>query len=283
MIKNREQRVGIFIDIQNLYHSSKNLYSARVNYKELMDTLVADRKLVRAIGYVVKTESTLGESSFFDALVKSGIDLRMKDIQIFPDGMKKADWDVGLAIDAVRLSNALDVVVLVTGDGDFVPLVEYLRWGLGKTVEVAAFGRSASSKLKESADEFINMDELNKVVMRRPDIFNSRNNNNQNQSFDRFPRRTSSLRNEEGDLSFAKSKYREDISRLSRDDEEYVRKIETGEASQDAGNKKKPARRIRGKSALTEKKSEAKNPIRTRKKINEDKKTNESYLNERNN
>lgn len=167
MIRNKEQRVGIFIDIQNLYHSSKNLFQARVNYKELMKELIAGRKLIRAIGYVVKTESTAGESSFFDALEKSGIELRMKDIQIFPGGMKKADWDVGMAVDAVRMADSLDVIILVTGDGDFVPLVDYLKWGLGKGVEVAAFGRSASGRLKEVAEEFIDLGNNPKVILKK--------------------------------------------------------------------------------------------------------------------
>jgi len=167
MIKNKEQRVGIFIDIQNLYHSSKNLFQARVNYKELMKELVAGRRLIRSIGYVVKTESTVGESSFFDALEKSGIELRMKDIQIFPGGMKKADWDVGMAVDAVRMADSLDVIVLVTGDGDFVPLVDYLKWGLGKGVEVAAFGRSSSGRLKEAAEEFIDLDNNPKMILKK--------------------------------------------------------------------------------------------------------------------
>ena len=159
--------MGIFIDIQNLYHSSKNLFQARVNYKELMKELVAGRKLIRAIGYVVKTESTAGESSFFDALEKSGIELRMKDIQIFPGGMKKADWDVGMAVDAVRMADSLDVIVLVTGDGDFVPLVDYLKWGLGKGVEVAAFGRSSSGRLREAAEEFIDLDNNPKMILKK--------------------------------------------------------------------------------------------------------------------
>lgn len=159
--------MGIFIDIQNLYHSSKNLFQARVNYKELMKELVAGRRLIRSIGYVVKTESTVGESSFFDALEKSGIELRMKDIQIFPGGMKKADWDVGMAVDAVRMADSLDVIVLVTGDGDFVPLVDYLKWGLGKGVEVAAFGRSSSGRLREAAEEFIDLDNNPKMILKK--------------------------------------------------------------------------------------------------------------------
>ncbi len=161
----KEQRVGIFIDVQNLYHSSKNLFQSRVNYKELIKELVSGRKLIRSVGYVVKTDSTEGEASFFDALTKAGVELRMKDIQIFPGGIKKADWDVGMAVDAIRMSSFLDVVILVTGDGDFIPLVEYLKWGTGRIVEVAAFERSTSSKLKEVADKFINLEDFSRVLM----------------------------------------------------------------------------------------------------------------------
>lgn len=167
MTRNKEQRVGIFIDVQNLYHSAKNLFQARVNYKELVKEILAGRKLIRVIGYVVKTDTAEGEHSFFEALEKSGVELRTKDIQIFPGGVKKADWDVGMAVDAIRMAHSLDVIALVTGDGDFVPLVEYLKWGLGRIVEVAAFGRSTSSKLRESADTFINLDELS-YILRAP-------------------------------------------------------------------------------------------------------------------
>lgn len=166
MIRNKEQRVGIFIDVQNLYHSAKNLFGSRINYKELIKEITGGRKLIRVIGYVVKTDTTEGEASFFDALTKSGVELRTKDIQIFPGGAKKADWDVGMAVDAIRTAGSLDTVVLVTGDGDFIPLVEYLKWGLGKTVEVAAFSRSTSAKLKESADLFIALDEFPGVLLK---------------------------------------------------------------------------------------------------------------------
>jgi len=163
----KNQRVGIFVNIQNLYHSSKHLYSARVNYRELIKELLAGRQLIRAIGYVVKSETALGESSFFEALTKTGIELRIKDLQIFPGGLKKADWDVGMAVDAIRMANFLDVVILVTGDGDYVPLVEYLKWGSGRGVEVAAFGRSTSAKLKEAADSFIDLEKIPRVILKK--------------------------------------------------------------------------------------------------------------------
>lgn len=157
--------MGVFIDIQNLYHSAKNLYKAKVNFPKLLQVVVGDRQLIRAIGYVVKSDSSFGEQSFFDALEKAGIELRMKDLQVYPDGMKKADWDVGMAVDAIRMGSALDVVILITGDGDFIPLVEYLKWGNGCHVEVASFGRSTSGKLKEAADLFINIDERKQLLI----------------------------------------------------------------------------------------------------------------------
>lgn len=164
---NKEQRVGIFIDVQNLYHSAKNLYKSRVNFKELVKNLVGGRKLIRAIAYVVKTEATEGESAFFDALKQAGIELRVKDIQIYPGGMKKADWDVGMAVDAIRMCGFLDAVVLVTGDGDFLPLVDYLKWGQGRVVEVAAFSRTAKTEMKEQADRFIAIEDLPRALIRK--------------------------------------------------------------------------------------------------------------------
>lgn len=161
------QRVGIFVDVQNLYHSAKNLYHARVNYRELIKHLVAGRQLIRAVAYVVKSDSTVGESAFFEALEKAGLELRVKDLQIYADGVKKADWDVGMAVDAIRMSSFLDVVILVTGDGDFIPLVDYLKWGVGRFVEVAAFHKSSSSRLREEADHFANIEDIPRALLKK--------------------------------------------------------------------------------------------------------------------
>jgi uncharacterized LabA/DUF88 family protein len=158
VVKHKAQRVGVFIDTQNLYHSAKNLYKAKVNFNNVLKDAVADRQLIRAIAYVVTTESG-EEKGFFDALAKIGIETKTKDLQIFFGGAKKADWDVGMAIDAVKMAPKLDVVVLVTGDGDFVPAVEHLKTAGGCQVEVVSFGRSSSGRLKEAVDEFIDMDE----------------------------------------------------------------------------------------------------------------------------
>jgi len=154
VIKQKEQRVGVFIDTQNLYHSAKNLYNRKVNFGSVLKDAVAGRKLVRAIAYVITTE-TEEEKGFFGALEKLGIETKTKDLQVFFGGAKKGDWDVGIAVDAIRLAPKLDAVVIVSGDGDFVPLVEYLK--NNTQVEAIAFGKSASGRLKETVDDFIDL------------------------------------------------------------------------------------------------------------------------------
>jgi uncharacterized LabA/DUF88 family protein len=112
--------------------------------------------LIRAFGYVVRTK-TGEEKPFFDALTKLGIETRIRDLQEYFDGLKKADWDVGITVDAIRIAPSVDTIVLCSGDGDFLQLIDYLE-NQGKRVEVMAFGRSASAKLKEGADEFIDLE-----------------------------------------------------------------------------------------------------------------------------
>jgi uncharacterized protein (TIGR00288 family) len=158
MIKHKEQRVGILVDVANMYHSAKNLFGKRVNFQEILKEAVAGRKLIRAIAYAIKTESE-EEMPFFEALSQQGFEVKMKDLQIFAGGAKKADWDVGISVDAIKLSEKLDVIVLVTGDGDYLPLVSYLQNTKGCLVEVVAFRQTASSKLVEEADDFINLSE----------------------------------------------------------------------------------------------------------------------------
>jgi uncharacterized LabA/DUF88 family protein len=156
IIKHKEQRVAIFIDTSNLYHSAKHLYKRKVNFGAVLKDSVAGRKLVRAIAYVITSEGG-DEKGFFDALTKLGIETKTKDLQIFSGGAKKGDWDVGIAVDAMKMASRLDAVILVTGDGDFVPLVEYLQ--TITQVEVVSFGKSSSMRLKEQADDFLDLSE----------------------------------------------------------------------------------------------------------------------------
>ena len=153
----RAQRVGVFVDVQNMYYSARFIYNAKVNFKSLLQDALKARTFIRAIAYVVRTEEVKKEA-FFDALSNIGFEIKAKDLQVFYGGAKKGDWDIGIARDAIELAPKLDTVVLVSGDGDFVPLVEHLHRALGCRVEVVAFGKSASSKLIEAADSFTDLD-----------------------------------------------------------------------------------------------------------------------------
>lgn len=156
VIRHPDQRVAVIIDTQNLYHSAKNLYKSKVNFAAVVEAAVQGRKLIRAVSYVVNTEGG-EESAFFEAMEKVGIEIKTKDLQIFYGGAKKADWDVGMAVDAIKAAHKVDAVVLATGDGDFIPCVEYVK-SLGCQVEAITFGRSASSGLKAEVDDFIDLD-----------------------------------------------------------------------------------------------------------------------------
>lgn len=156
-LRHKNQRVAVFIDAQNMYHSARSLFGGRVNFKAVLQTAVGGRQLIRAFSYVIRTK-TGEEKAFLDALLKAGIELRVKDLQEFYGGAKKGDWDVGLTVDAVRTAEIVDTIVIASGDGDFIPLVEYLK-NQGRRVEIMAFGKSTSGKLKEVADDFVDLGE----------------------------------------------------------------------------------------------------------------------------
>lgn len=164
MIKHKEQRVGILVDVSNMYHSAKNLFRKKVNFQEVLKQAVAGRKLIRATAYAIKTE-TEEETPFFEALSQQGFEIRMKDLQIFAGGAKKGDWDVGLTIDAIKLADKLDVIVLVSGDGDFLPLVSYLQNNKGCLVELMSFAKTTSSRLMEEVDDFTDLGHNKKFLI----------------------------------------------------------------------------------------------------------------------
>ena len=155
-MKFKDQRVGILVDIQNLYYSARVLYNKKVNFKNLLSASVENRKLIRAVGYGISTEEAQ-EDKFFDALEKVGFEVKTKELQIFAGGQKKGDWDVGIAIDAIKIAQSVDVIILASGDGDYIPLVEYIQSTTGCRVEGVSFGESTSMRLIESLDDFLDL------------------------------------------------------------------------------------------------------------------------------
>ena len=162
-MKNPNQRVAIFIDVQNLYYSARALYEKKVNFGEVLKLGTADRQLIRAIAYTIRAESP-EEQSFFDALEKLGFEVKSKDLQTFAGGHKKGDWDVGIAVDMLKMAPKLDAVILCSGDGDFADLLHHTK-AEGCRAEVISFGRSTSQKLIDEADDFTDLDQIKQKVL----------------------------------------------------------------------------------------------------------------------
>lgn len=150
--QHKEQRVGVFVDIQNMYYSAKNLYGAKVDFGKILFEAIAGRKLVRAFAYVIKADVG-AEQDFFDALYKIGYEVKEKELQIFYGGAKKGDWDVGLCMDVVRMIPKIDCMVLISGDGDYKELLEYAR-SQGVRTEVIAFEKTSSNRLLSNTEMF---------------------------------------------------------------------------------------------------------------------------------
>jgi len=159
----RDQRLAVFVDVRNLYYSAKNIYDGKVDYSSLLKVARDGRKLIRAMAYVIKAD-TPDEKNFFEALEEIGFQVRKKELKKFYGGAKKGNWDMGMAIDAIRLSDMIDVAVIATGDGDFKSLVKFLQTK-GIQVEIISFGKSTAEELVRESDVFLNMDKKKNLYL----------------------------------------------------------------------------------------------------------------------
>jgi uncharacterized LabA/DUF88 family protein len=150
-----DQRVGIFVDVQNMFYAAKHLYNSKLNFGRLLEYIARDRRIVRAISYVVQTPDN-DQSNFLAMLRSNGYEIRSKELKLRPDGSAKGDWDMGLALDALAMSERLDVVAIISGDGDFVELVNFLK-ARGIRVEVYSFPYSTAEELRTAATEYYQM------------------------------------------------------------------------------------------------------------------------------
>jgi uncharacterized LabA/DUF88 family protein len=150
------QRVAVLVDVQNMYYSARKIYDSKVSFHKLLNTILRNRKLVRAIAYTVEKEGA-DQTKFYEALERTGFEIKSRDLIERSDGSRKGDWDMGIAIDAISLIERIDVLVLVTGDGDFVALVNMLK-SRGVRVEVASFRESTADNLLAATDEHFSID-----------------------------------------------------------------------------------------------------------------------------
>ncbi|MFH1631985.1 MAG: NYN domain-containing protein [bacterium] len=162
MLDINTRRVGVFIDVQNMYYSARNLFNKKVNFENIVSNAVGDQKLVRAVAYTISTPSK-EESPFFEALRGKGIEVKSKELLDYGTS-KKGDWDVGITVDIIRMLDMLDVVVLVSGDGDFTPLADFIR-SRGRIFHVVSFRESTSGTLVGATDVYTNLSDDKKKYL----------------------------------------------------------------------------------------------------------------------
>lgn len=155
--KTATSTLGIYVDVQNLYYAARDL-GGKVDYKKLKEWIVGSRKLEKANAYIILNLSIPDQRKFLHALENYGFNIRAKSIKTFDNGHQKGNWDLGMAMDMIEDSEHLDIVALVSGDGDFAPVVRMLRKN-GVKVEVYAFLHSLSYELREAADSFFPLSE----------------------------------------------------------------------------------------------------------------------------
>lgn len=152
------ERVALFIDVQNMWYAARQQHgiSARVDFEKLMQAAVSDRRLIRAYAYVIQTPE-VDQSGFVTMLEQFSYEVKRKDLRRRSDGSAKGDWDMEMAIDMIRIAEKVDVVILASGDGDFVSLIQLLK-ELGPRVEVFSFPHNTARDLMETADQYHTID-----------------------------------------------------------------------------------------------------------------------------
>ncbi len=148
----KKEKLALFVDSQNLYYSARMGYAAKVNYEKLLNLITENRKLVKAYAYIVQPPE--GDvKPFATSLERIGYIVKTKDVRTRSDGSAKANWDMSIALDILGILDHVDTIVLASGDGDFVPLVDFIK-AKNKRVEIFAFAENTAYDLKEKADKF---------------------------------------------------------------------------------------------------------------------------------
>ncbi|MBN2372197.1 NYN domain-containing protein [bacterium] len=155
--RGKNLRVGVFVDVQNMFYSAKNLYHGRLDFEKFLEFALQERKLVQATAYIVKTPE-IDQSKFINLLHDNAYVVKTLDLKTGTNGYAKGNWDVGIAMDILLLADKVDVICLASGDGDFVPLVKHLQ-NKGIRVEVYGFSYNTAIDLKECADKFYPLQE----------------------------------------------------------------------------------------------------------------------------
>ncbi|MBC8289428.1 MAG: NYN domain-containing protein [Planctomycetes bacterium] len=147
-------RVAVFVDVQNVYYTVKQIYGCHFDYRAFWDQVTAGREVVRAFAYAIDRKAQK-QIQFQQILESIGFEVKLKPFIQRSDGSAKGDWDVGITLDMIELANEVDVAVLASGDGDFDLAVRKLRDAHGVEVEVYGARKLTAGSLIQAATRFV--------------------------------------------------------------------------------------------------------------------------------
>lgn len=148
----KRQRVAVFVDVQNMYHSAKKIYGSNLSYSKMLRHCVRNRRLTRAIAYVLEREG-IDQVSFLDHLRYCGFEVKKREVIERVDGSRKAEWELGIATDALQMAEKVDVIMFVSGNGVYADIIPMIN-AKGCRVEVCAFRESMADTLMHACDQY---------------------------------------------------------------------------------------------------------------------------------
>ena len=148
-----EKKIAVFVDVQNIYYTTRQVYGRQFNYREFWKKIGAEGEIVAATAYAIHRDDDK-QLKFQDALRHIGFTVKLKPYIQRSDGSAKGDWDVGIAIDVLDAAPDVDVVVLLSGDGDFDLLLEKIRVDYALSAEVYAVEKLTANSLIKAASKF---------------------------------------------------------------------------------------------------------------------------------
>ena len=155
------RNVAVFVDVANVFYAAKAA-GVDIDYVTLLKTITANRDLIRAYAYTGLDPDNENQKAFHNFLDRNNYKVVSKDVRKYGDGRFKANLDIELVVDLVRLAPKLDIAVVISGDGDFAPAIRAVQ-DMGVRVEVVSFRANTSSDLIDVADQFIEITSIAKV------------------------------------------------------------------------------------------------------------------------
>ena len=143
-------RIAIFVDVQNIYYTTRQAFSRQFNYSKLWQQISAQGEIVAATAYAIHRGDER-QLKFQNALKKIGFDVKLKPYIQRKDGSAKGDWDVGITIDVLETARDVDTIVLLSGDGDFDLLLERVKSRYAVTAEVYGVPALTANSLRDAA------------------------------------------------------------------------------------------------------------------------------------